>query len=101
MRYPDIQMIIASQIAYMDFDRDAVDAGCYTVNELLKMELNKGDEERREVIQKLMNRIDENPITRACGKWKVKDIRNNQSTSGMYACLLDCLLYTSDAADEL
>lgn len=89
MRYPDIQMIIASQIAYMDFDRDAVDAGCYTVNELLKMELNKGDEERREVIQKLMNRIDENPITRACGKWKVKDIRNNQSTSGMYACLLD------------
>nr|WP_288858790.1 Mbeg1-like protein [uncultured Faecalicatena sp.] len=89
MSYRDIQMIIASQIAYMDFDRDAVDSGTYTVKELLDMELEGSQGERRDTIQKLLDRIAENSITQECGNWKIKDIRDNQSTSGMYACLLD------------
>lgn len=89
MSYRDIQMIIASQIAYIDFNRDAVDSGQYTVNELLEMELERPEADKKDVIQKLLDRIAETPAGRECGNWKVRDIRDNQSSSGMYACLLD------------
>lgn len=89
MSYRDIQMIIASQIAYIDFDRDAVDSGQYTVRELLDMELEAAEGDRKDTIQKLLDRINENPVSQECGNWKIRDIRDNQSSSGMYACLLD------------
>ena len=39
MSCSDDQMIIASQIAYYDFDINAVNAGTYTVRELLQRQL--------------------------------------------------------------
>lgn len=89
MSYSDVQMIIASQIAYIDFDRDAADYGRCTIEELLRSEMDRAKDERKEQIEKLLERIHENAVTRECGKWKIRDIRDNQATSGMYACLLD------------
>lgn len=89
MSYSDIQMIIASQIAYMDFDKDAVDAGIYTVRELLQMEIDSGDPARRSSAERLLERINEHPSGRECGDWIIRDICNEQHTSGMYACMID------------
>lgn len=89
MSYSDIQMIIASQIAYMDFDKDAVDAGIYTVRELLEMEIDSGDPTRRSSAERLLERINEHPSGRECGDWIIRDICNEQHSSGMYACMID------------
>lgn len=89
MSYSDIQMIIASQIAYMDFDKDAVDAGTYTVRDLLELEIDSGDPTRIDTAEKLLERINEHPDGRECGDWIVRDICNEQHSSGMYACMID------------
>ncbi len=46
MSYSDIQMVIASQLAYMDFNSAAVDSGSYTVKELLEMEKESASGEK-------------------------------------------------------
>lgn len=88
MRCSDIQMIIASQIAYMDFNQAAVDSGQYTVRELLEMELESASGEKRGNIENLL-RLMEQEQGRACGDWILRDICNDQERSGMYACMLD------------
>ena len=88
MRCSDIQMVIASQIAYMDFNSAAVDSGEYTVGELLEMELessNPSNKETIEYIQKLM----QSDQGKECANLVIKDICNDQKNTGMYACMLE------------
>ena len=89
MSCSDDQMIIASQIAYYDFDINAVNAGTYTVRELLEMEIESGNASDMEKAQRILNLINENSRTEACGNWVIRSVRNDQHGSGMYACLLD------------
>lgn len=89
MSCSDDQMIIASQIAYYDFDINAVNAGIYTVRELLEMEIESGNASDMEKAQRILNLINENSRTEACGNWVIRSVRNDQHGSGMYACLLD------------
>lgn len=81
MSYTDAEMIIASQIAYHDFDQDAFRSGNHTIRELLEMEGESGKE--------LLAMINSLPGTSGCGDWKLMDVGNNQAITGMYACMLD------------
>lgn len=93
MKHTDMEMVMASQIAYMDFDMEEVASGYYTVQELLERELNRGTQEHRSKAAEILNRIATTPGASDCGNWKIRDIRNNQHSSGMYACLIE----TSDS----
>ncbi len=88
MSYSDLQMVIASQIAYMDFNSAAVDSGQYTVKELLEMELESAGGDKREKINRLLNLM-EREEGKSCADWVIRDIRNDQKNSGMYACMLE------------
>ena len=79
-RHDDKEMIIASQIAYLDFDNEAVSTGKYTIGELLD---TVTDEEKKKNFQDLIRDYPE------VNSWKIRDIRNNQQSSGMYACLIE------------
>lgn len=89
MSCSDDQMIIASQIAYYDFDINAVNAGTYTIKELLEMELESGHPSDSEKAQRILDLIHASPRTEECGNWVIRSVRNDQHGSGMYACLLD------------
>lgn len=88
MSCSDRQMLIASKIAYIDFNQAAVDSGQYTVRELLQMELESAGEQKRNDIQDILGLM-ESGQGRECGDWVLKDIGNDQRRSGMYACMLE------------
>lgn len=86
----DMQMIMASQIAYIDFDKEAVKSGKYTVGELLDVEASKGNE--KAIL--LNKRLAETPGVSDCRNWKLVDIRDDNQKgnilgSGMYGCLIE------------
>ncbi len=89
MRYSDAQMVIASQIAYIDWDMYLIDAGSCTVREFLELHSDDLDQGMRDDCRGLLEKIDTWPGCQECGDWVIKDIRNQQHTSGMYACLID------------
>ena len=89
MGYTDSQMIIASQIAYFDFDESLMaDGGC-TVREVLEYTAADPDSSSRGYAAYVLRLLDELPEGEACGDWVIKDVRNDQHGSGMYACMLD------------
>lgn len=88
MRCSDIQMMIASQIAYIDFSRAVIDSGQYTVREALEMELESAGDGKKSTIKYILNLM-ETEQGRECVNWVIKDVRNDQKISGMYACMLD------------
>lgn len=88
MSYTDEQMLIATQIAYIDFDEEAVSSGNYTVMELLEM-MAQSDGEKAENARSLIERINCSETAKICGTWKIKDIGNYQNTTGMYACMIE------------
>lgn len=88
MSCSDKQMIIASQLAYVDFNSAAVDSGLYTVKELLEMELESGSGQK-DTINHILDLMNDNGPGRECADWVLKDICNDQRRSGMYACMLD------------
>ncbi len=83
--YSDLQMIIASQIAYLNLEEG------YTVGQILEMEMESSDPTYAERAEKLRERINELPPHQreACEKWIVMDVRDDQHSSGMYACMLE------------
>ncbi len=90
MSYTDEQMVIASQIAYMDFiNEDYLYSGSYTIMELLERETLVGSEKHKEDAADLIRRIQEGSSTQECGNWRLRDIRNDQHGSGMYACVVE------------
>lgn len=88
MSYSDIQMVIASQIAYMDFNSAVVDSGQYTVKELLEMELESASGEKRDRVNRILKLMEQDE-GKICADWVIRDIRNDQKDSGMYACMLE------------
>lgn len=89
MRYTDAQMVIASQIAYMDFDPAAIASGNYTLRELLEMNRQGADETVVQEIDALLNKIESYPGCERCLDWVIRDVRDNEHSTGMYACLID------------
>lgn len=88
MSYTDSQMVIAAQIAYMDWDADAVNSGL-TVREYLELAKSSGDPKLRDQAASLLRRIEETPGAQSCADWVIKDVRNNNNTTGMYACMIE------------
>ncbi|MDO4623310.1 MAG: DUF2974 domain-containing protein [Eubacteriales bacterium] len=87
--YTDSQMVIASQIAYLDFDVSMLAGGPRTVREILETQAEYSTGYEQRYAQYLLRRIDTEPKAAVCGDWKIIDVRNDQEGSGMYACLLD------------
>lgn len=81
-----MEMVLASKIAYMDFDQSAVLAGGYSIKELLAMELQSSGCSRKDEIKWILDMMDQYHIGT---EWKLKNIRNDQHGSGMYACMID------------
>lgn len=88
MKCSDIQMVIASQLAYIDFNQAAVDSGQYTVRELLEMELESAGTEKRASIENVLKLMETEQGSK-CADWVLKDVCNDQRNSGMYACMLE------------
>ena len=89
MGYTDSQMIIASQIAYFDFDEALMaDGGC-TVREALEYTANDPDSSSGSYARYVLRLLDDLPEGQVCGDWIIKDVRNDQHGSGMYACMLE------------
>lgn len=88
MSYTDEQMLIATQIAYIDFDEEAVTSGKYTVMELLEMMAQSGGD-KSEKARTLIEKINNSETAKICGTWKMKDIGNYQDSTGMYACMIE------------
>lgn len=89
MSYTDSQMIVASQIAYWDFDIDILDDRPYTINELIELELDSSDATHVEKALEIQELIQKREETEVCGEWVIQDICNDQHGSGMYACMID------------
>lgn len=89
MSYSDDQMVIASQIAYFDFDEADFMDGKHTLRELLDMEAEGATEEKLSRIKELTDHINQMPNGAQCWNWSIIDICNDQHGSGMYACTID------------
>lgn len=108
MAYSDKDMQIAAQISYLDFDKTVMDSGGpYTLRELFSMEaISSTDGGYLEHwTNELMNATDEVSRAQAQGKldlyntimdpnseygnWVLKDVMDDNSNSGMYACMLE------------
>ncbi|MCI1722759.1 MAG: DUF2974 domain-containing protein [Lachnospiraceae bacterium] len=89
MSYSDDQMLIASQIAYFDFDESDFMEGHHTLRELLKMEAEGASAEKLSKIKDLTDRINGLPNGDQCWNWSIKNICNDEHGSGMYACTID------------
>lgn len=88
MSYCASQMRVATEIAYMDIDSDAVTTGA-SIETILKMQIENGSKKEREKAQALLDFINETPGCKECLNWTVRDVGNDQRDSGMYGCMLD------------
>lgn len=85
----DSEMVVASQIARMDFDPALLaDGGC-SVGDIIEEEKKHADKERKKELEKLEARLKETPGAENSRNWIIRDVCNDQRGSGMYACLLE------------
>ena len=89
MEYTDSEMIMATQIAYLDADPSLLrDGGC-RVSDLIAKKKEEAEGEEKERAELLEKRIRMTPGARNCGDWIIRDVCDDQKGSGMYACLLE------------
>ena len=85
----DSEMVVASQIARMDFDPALLaDGGC-SVGDIIEEEKKHADKERKKELEKLEARLKETPGAENSRNWIIRDVCDDQRGSGMYACLLE------------
>lgn len=103
MAYSDRDMLVATQIAYYDFDVDIIESNNYnaTLRELLQQDtgvhqrlldnLNNAngtaETERAEQALNLYNEIMDNDS--AYGDWIVRGVKDDNTNSGFYGCLIE------------
>ena len=88
MSYSASQMRVATEIAYMDIDSDAVTTGA-SLEAILNMRMESGSEKEREHAKNLLKFINETPGCNECLNWTIRDVGNDQRNSGMYGCMID------------
>lgn len=88
MSYTASQMRVATEIAYMDFDSDAVTTGA-SLETILKMQMEGGNEKESQRAQELLEFIRETPGCEECLQWTIRDVGDDQRNSGMYGCMID------------
>lgn len=86
MSYTDSQMIIASELAYLDLKGGGKG---YTVREALELMSHDGNEKEAEKARELLKKIDTYPGAQECGNWVIKDVCNDQRTTGMYGLMIE------------
>lgn len=90
MSLTDEEMVLVSQIAYQDLEKAVLPKGQpRTVENVLKALINQGDSSTSSQAKSCLERIQNSSSAPSVLNWTVKDTRNDNSGTGMYACLLD------------